>query len=294
MLDRLTQIRRAVGTGVSNQTTFSYADDTRIITTSSDRDNFGDNIIVGKTLYDGLGRTTESRQYEGGSNYIVVQHQYDALNRAFKTSNPFRPWQSQSAVWTTQLFDALGRVTSVTTPDNAVVSTSYSGNSADGNGPGRQSEKECNGRAGPLDRSLRRSNGVNYQTTYLYDVLDNLVKVTQGSQQRFFMYDSLKRLIRARNPEQGTLGSLSLSDPITGNSAWSIGYEYDPNSNLTVKTDPRGVVSTYAYDALNRSTTLNYSNTSINPDVKRFYDGAINGKGRFWYFYSGGDDLDGS
>ena len=49
---------------------------------------------------------------------------------------------------------------------------------------------------------------LNYQTTYLYDVLDNLVKVTQGSQQRFFMYDSLKRLIRARNPEQSTLGSL--------------------------------------------------------------------------------------
>ena len=128
MLDRLTQIRRAVGTGVSNQTTFSYDDDTRIITASSDRDNFGDNIIVSKTLYDGLGRTTETRQYEGGSNYIVVQQQYDALNRAFKTSNPFRPWQGQTAVWTTQAFDALGRVISVTTPDNAVVRTSYSGN----------------------------------------------------------------------------------------------------------------------------------------------------------------------
>ena len=85
-------------------------------------------------------------------------------------------------------------------------------------------------------------------------MLDNLVKVTQGSQQRFFMYDSLKRLIRARNPEQGTLGSLTLSDPITGNSSWSIGYEYDANGNLTGKTDPRGVVSTYAYDALNRNT----------------------------------------
>jgi len=49
------------------------------------------------------------------------------------------------------------------------------------------------------------------------------------------------------------------------------------------------VVSTYTYDALNRNTTINYSDTAINPDVKRFYDGAANGKGRFWYFYSGGD-----
>ena len=49
------------------------------------------------------------------------------------------------------------------------------------------------------------------------------------------------------------------------------------------------MVSTYAYDALNRHTTINYSDTAINPDVKRFYDGATNGIGRFWYFYSGGD-----
>jgi hypothetical protein len=48
------------------------------------------------------------------------------------------------------------------------------------------------------------------------------------------------------------------------------------------KTDARGVVSTYAYDALNRNTTLDYSDTaSINPDVKRVYDGATNGIGRF-------------
>jgi hypothetical protein len=41
-------------------------------------------------------------------------------------------------------------------------------------------------------------------------------------------------------------------------------------------------VSTYAYDALNRNTTLDYSDTaSINPDVKRVYDGATNGIGHF-------------
>ena len=86
------------------------------------------------------------------------------------------------------------------------------------------------------------------------------------------------------------LQSLTLSDPISGNSAWSNGYQYDANGNLTEKTDARGVVSTYAYDALNRNTTINYSDTNtITPDVKRFYDGATNGKGRFWHFYSGGD-----
>ena len=74
-----------------------------------------------------------------------------------------------------------------------------------------------------------------------------------------------------------------------------MGYQYDANSKLTQRTDPRGVVSTFVYDTLNRNTTVDYSDTaSINPDVKRFYDGATNGKGRVWYNYKGGDYSTGS
>ncbi len=127
-LDRPTQVRRAVGTTLQNQTTFAYDDVNRVITTTSDRDANNDNLLVSKVLYDLLGRTIETRQYEGGSNYIAVQTQYDALGRAYKTSNPFRPWQSESAIWTNQAFDALGRVISVTSADSAVVGTSYLGN----------------------------------------------------------------------------------------------------------------------------------------------------------------------
>src|ERR1051325_6443969 len=58
-----------------------------------------------------------------------------------------------------------------------------------------------------------------YKTQYQYDVLDTLVKVTQGTQPpRFFMYDSLKRLIRARNPEQNVNLALDITDSITQNS----------------------------------------------------------------------------
>ena len=73
-------------------------------------------------------------------------------------------------------------------------------------------------------------------------VLDNVVKVAQGGQQRFFMYDSMGRLIRARYPEQSTNAALNLSDPISGNSVWSTGYQYDSNGNLTEKTCARGGV----------------------------------------------------
>ncbi|HEX5884269.1 MAG TPA: hypothetical protein VFY67_06970, partial [Pyrinomonadaceae bacterium] len=127
-LDRPTQVRRAVGTALQNQTTFAYNDETRLITTSRDQATNNDNLLVTKLLYDKLGRTEEERQYEDGSNYIAVRTQYDAHGRPFKTSKPFRPLQGESPVWITQAFDALGRIISVTYPDNAVVSTSYDAN----------------------------------------------------------------------------------------------------------------------------------------------------------------------
>ncbi len=179
-LDRPNQINRAIGTSAENQTSFAYDDVNRIITTFSDRDANGDNVLVGKVLYDQMGRTIESRQYEGGSNFIVTQTQYDALGRAFKTSNPYRPWQSETAVWTTQTFDALGRVTSVTTSDNAAVTNAYSGNSVtvtDQTTKKRQSVSDALGR---LVEVYEDPNGWSYSTSYQYDTLDNLASVTQG------------------------------------------------------------------------------------------------------------------
>ena len=295
VLNRPTQVVRGVGSSAQTQTTFSYDDANRIVTATSDLHAGNDNVLKNQTEYDGLGRTVRTRQYEGGSNYIATETQYDALGRAHKVSNPFRPWLYETPVWTTTQFDALGRVTTMTTPDNAVVSTAYNGNSVTVTDQAGKTRRSVTDSLGRVVAVYENPNGLNYLTSYDYDGLDNLIKVTQGTQQRFFMYDSLKRLIRVRNTEQGTLASLNLSDPLTGNSAWSSGYQYDAGGNVTQKTDPRGVVTNYAYDALNRNTTIDYSDTaSINPDVKRVYDGATNGKERFWYHYTGGDFSTGS
>ena len=223
-LDRPTQIRRAVGNAIQNQTTFSYDDANRIITTSTDRDTNNDNILVDKILYDQLGRTIETRQYEGGSNYIAKQTQYDALGRAFKLSNAFRPWQGESAVWTTHLFDALGRPTSLTSPDNSVMSTAYSANTVTITEQTGKQRKSVNDALGRLVQVYEDPAGVNYLTSYAYDVLNNVTTVTQGTQTRTFVYDSLKRLTSATNPESGTSS-----------------FQYDNNGNLTQKTDAQHV-----------------------------------------------------
>jgi len=276
VLDRPSQVIRASnpGTGIKSQTSFSYDDTNRIVTTTSDLNAFNDpNPLKSQVLFDSLGRTIETRQYEDAANYIAVQTQYDSLGRPFKVSNPFRPWQSEIAIWTTSGFDALGRVVSVTTPDSAVVTTSYSGNSVTVMDQlGRQRKSVTDG-LGRLTQVYEDPTALNYLTSYSHDVLDNLTMVAQGSQTRTFVYDSLKRLTSATNPESGT-----------------VSYSYDNNSNLLSKTDARGVVSSYVYDALNRNTTIDYSDTTgLNPDITLVYDGAVNGKGRLWESYAGGN-----
>jgi RHS repeat-associated protein len=254
-LDRPTQVRRAVATGAAIQSTFSYDDPHHTITVTGDLNANNDNALLSKILYDGLGRTTETQQYEGGTNYIAVQTQYDGLGRAYKTSNPFRPWQSESAVWTTSGFDGMGRVSSVTTPDNAIVTTSYSGNSVTVTDQAGKARKSVTDALGRLSTVYEDPAGLNYQTSYGYDVLDDLISVSQGVQTRTFIYDSLKRLILATNPESGT-----------------VGYDYDGNGNLLHKTDARNITTTLAYDPLNRLTSQSYNDNPQTATVNFFYD----------------------
>jgi YD repeat-containing protein len=58
--------------------------------------------------------------------------------------------------------------------------------------------------------------------------------------------------------------------------------------------DARSITTTYVYDPLNRNTTVNYSNTTVNPDLTRTYDGATNGIGRLWATYAGGTETAGT
>jgi YD repeat-containing protein len=69
---------------------------------------------------------------------------------------------------------------------------------------------------------------------------------------------SLKRLTSATNPESGT-----------------ISYSYDSNGNLTQKTDARSIVTSFAYDALNRLIARSYTNDGgLTPPVNYYYDNA--------------------
>src|SRR5256714_1992164 len=232
------------------------------VLTTTDQNTLDDAVLKSWTRTDGFGRTTQAwtRTPEADTEAVTV---YDGLGRKRQVSNPFRPSLSEGALYTTTNYDLAGRVASVITPDNAVVTSAYSGNTVTVTDQAGKARKSVSDALGRLTSVYEDPNGLSYQTSYAYDTLDDLTTVTQGVQTRSFTYDSLKRLQSAVNPESGT-----------------VTYSYDDNGNLTQKTDARNVSSTYVYDALNRVKSRSYSDST--PAVNYSYDtvGVAYAKGR--------------
>ncbi len=296
-LDRMTKINspdggRTTRIHVDNHPCGPYVETKTLLdTTGRETDSY--------QFFDALGRPKRTFTYENqdtNNPYLTVDTQYDSMGRAWRVSSPYRSLGCDASInplgrWATTGFDALSRVISVTTPDTAVITTSYSGNTvtvSDQAGKLRRSVTDGLGRLARVDEpdsngNLGSASAPSQPTSYTYDVLSNLRRVDQGSQQRFFMYDSLSRLRRAKSPEQaaGSLAS-NMTDSVTGNAQWSMAYDYDNNGNLTARVDARDVTTTYAYDALNRNTSVSYSDGTT-PAVYRYYDSATNGRGRLYW-----------
>lgn len=290
-----------------NTTTFQYNDPMDRLTRTDFPDGswstqeFGDNpgnlfrraeasfdstkTIKTESFMDGLGRNYENRQYESATDFVSVRAEFDALGRVKRTSKPFR--SGEAPVWTTNTYDALGRVVNITLPDGATRATNFNLNKitvTDPAGRKRSAESDAFGNTTKVIED-DKPGGFQYETVYQYDVLGNLCKVTQGGQSRFFAYDSLSRLIYVKHPEQVSNSAFVYSDPVTGNTQWSERYEYAFNGNLLKRHDARNVPNTqtpvqatFTYDRLNRLTDVTYNDGTATRSSS--YDSAVNGKGR--------------
>ncbi len=245
------------------QTTLTYNSLTSITTTT--KMNSSQNI-VGTLLLDGLGRTIHQQLNSDPQGVDYADTVYDALGRVASVSNPYRTTSDATYGVTSYQYDALGRVTKVIPPDGSSstnnISVSYSTNATtvtDQASKKRQSTMDSLGR---LTQVTEDPGGLGYVTTYSYDALSNLTNVTQnGGRQRTFGYDALSRLTSETNPESGT-----------------VTYGYDNNSNLTSRQAPAPnqtgsstVTTTYSYDALNRLTQKSYSDGTT-PTSNYYYD----------------------
>jgi RHS repeat-associated protein len=227
--------------------------------------------------FDGLGRSTLSQQVDSDGD-VFVETEYDVMGRVKKTSNPYKTGDTKK--WTTPEYDDLSRTKKVIAPDsnevNFVFGISTSGvigltkTATDQAGKKRKGITDA---LGHMVRVIEDPDSQNLATDYVFDVLGNLRKTTQGDQIRYFSYDSVGRVIRAKQVEQTVNSSLALpaADPVTGNNSWTVKYVYDDNGNITSTVDARNNSITATYDKLNRLTVRDYSDYT--PDVSFYYDG---------------------
>ncbi len=228
---------------------------------------------VSTDVFDGIGRVTE-HQLLAPCGTIKTDFTYDALGRKATASNPYCSTSDPTYGITSYQYDALGRPTlmipSDGTPSSDNVSTTYCGGSSlltDEAGKWRRTTYDGLGRMVEVDEPNSLTATVNsdgcpgsndpiWATTYTYDALNDLLGVVQsGSRNRSFIYDSLRRLTSATNPETG---------------ATAVAYSYDADANVITKTDGRAIPINYLYDALNRPTGRTYSNGD--PAVTYSYD----------------------
>jgi RHS repeat-associated protein len=304
-------VKAAEGKPEETRTATEYSDVNRRVIVRSDLNTVGDGKLVSVQHYDQLGRVRLTRQLEDAATQsatdetqgikVQTRYSFSGQNSYMLSSNPYRAAYSSSAGtentmgWARSMSDNGGRLIEVQTfgggglpapwdansNSTGTVTTAYDANFTtvtDQASKQRRSMVDALGRLLRVDEpdgsnSLGTTASPAQPTSYDYDVSGNLLHVYQGSQTRTFTYDSRSRLRSAVNPESGTLS-----------------YQYDNDGNLTQKTDARGVVSTYLYDALNRNYSVAYSNDPANtPAVTRTYDGATNGKGKLWTTQTSGN-----
>ncbi len=244
--------------------------------------------------FDGLGRGVRSQSVDAESGDVFSLTCYDNMGRVSKATNPFRGYTTQDCSttsgleWTTNTYDTAGRPWKVTTPDGAEVETTY-GLAAtssyllgtvvtveDQADKQRRSIKNALGQLKRVDEpttsgmALGTLTAPNQATLYSYDTLGKMVRVQQGSQNRYFMHDAMGRMLRLSQPEQETNTSLNTSGNPDNNS-WTAGFTYDNNGNVLTTTDAKNTTITSTYDRLNRAVSRTYSDGT--PTVTNYYDG---------------------
>jgi len=202
------------------------------------------------TFVDGLGRKIQTRKpAEDTSKQIVTDTFYASNGKVAKESVPHLDTLGTTYASpvtgiedTIYTYDPIARVTQITNPQGTSKTTSYdhwSQTDTDENGHTKKKVMDAYNNIVEVDE---HNNGSTYTTTYTYDSLNNLTKITDANSNQFtFTYDTLGRKVTEVDPDMGT---------------WS--YTYDGVDNLLTKTDNRGITTTNTYDELNRKASVSY------------------------------------
>ena len=244
----------------SGQTSYTYNDATPAPTVTTTKTASPDPSITRVETFDGLGRSYK-KQITSVSPAIISYTTYDGLGRPYYVYNatgcnpPTTNCGESTWGYSTYSYDALSRTLKVTELEGSAISTSYGGNCTTVTDEAGKTRETCTDGLGRVSKVIENPGGLNYQTNYTYDALDDLTNVVENSsRQRIFVYDSLSRLTSATNPESGTTT-----------------YSYDADGNVATKTDARSIKATYSYDNLSRVLSTTYSDGTT-PNLVFSYD----------------------
>ena len=245
--------------------------------------------ITSVVNHDGLGREIQRQNLSAPEGAMSVDTNYDARGLVASVSNPY---VSAPTGVTSFAYDPLGRKTLQCNQDNGTAPAScapgssfkewdYAGTYVDFYDEVRNHGSRVTDALGRLtdvwEPSVSSSAGVH--TSYTYNIANDLTGVIQSGtggespRVRSFTYDGLSRLSIALNPESGAVCYGTWAWGWVGGGACQHGY--DGNGNLLAKTDARGQLTSYQYDALNR---LSMKSQNGNASVLYAYDGkGVNG-----------------
>jgi YD repeat-containing protein len=169
-LDRLSQVVRALGTGLQNQTTYTYPN---LLTVSSQKDQYRDNDpsgIQSTTTTDGLGRTTQT-QLVTPQGTLTTLTDLDSLGRARKVHNPGYG-SADPNNFSTYTYDAQNRLTTTQYADGSTESFTWNGDTVTHTDPvGAKTQQQVDA-LGRILQVVEDPNGPNQATTtYAYDAL---------------------------------------------------------------------------------------------------------------------------
>lgn len=239
-------------TGETSEVTMNYA----ALTSTSTQTYHEDGVvktITSTTQYDGWGKVIQTV----APNNAQVNAAYDAMGRLVSRTNPFTVGGTPGPATTIQ-YDIANKAVITTMPDGNTIRTDSLGNTSTMTDQvNRKVKQESDGLGRVVKVTEQDASGaLNQETSYSYNLLDKLTQVNQGNQTRSYKHDALGRLMFERIPEQ----SATINDG--SGTYWSSKYAYTEFGKLATKQDARGVVTTYAYDALHRLNSITYDTTN--------------------------------
>jgi RHS repeat-associated protein len=248
--------RTAVVDAQSNRTTFTYDSGNRLTKVT-----YPDTTFT-TFAYDTRGRRTSVTDQNGK----VTSYAYDDADRltsvtdaalnvttyAYDLENNLTSITDAAGHITSFVYDAFGRVTQTTFPSTLAESYVYD---ALGNLTSKTDRKSQTIQYvyDALNRLSHKGYPDSTGVDYVYDLVGKIKQVTDPTGSYGFAYDNMGRLI-------GTTTQYSFL-PGTPAPTFSNSYAYDAASNRTAFTAPDGSTNAYAYDTLNRLSTLTNSLT---------------------------------